>query len=465
MSAGQSDDAMRRRCLVLDKQRLADVDEKHARVRTLLTASGADALLLQDPANIAWFTAGADPARSAAEGCQTSLFVTDDARLFATNAVDSAQLFEREAFGLGFQLKQREWFQPHCALVEDLCRGRKMVSDSGFEGTRSVAKDVVRLRRPLTDLEVDRIRRLSKVLVHAVEISAGHIRPGVSEASVAGELSHRLIRRTVMPVRIQVCADGRNVRYRHWSYSEDPIESYATISCVAKRWGLHVAVSRTVCLNQVPEELWAAHQKAVLIHATGMYFSRAGQQLKDIWRKVRRIYDKFGMPTEWQLADQAEIIGYRAMEHQLTPDSDYELEAPTAMYWHPGVSASVTGDTILVLPGGCEIVTRSAVWPQLRVQVKGHDVPCCGLLLIQEDSAPEICEKNSPEKTAALFMGLHLPDDDTDGSRMDSIWELDMSLHPSVFEESETRPNQTARAETSDRTAVPERSRAGCRFP
>ena len=429
MSAGEVDDAVRRRCLVLDKQRLADVDEKHARVRKLLTAAGADALLLQDHANIAWFTAGADPARCTPEGCQTSLFVTDDARLFATNAVDSAQLFEREAFGLGFQLKQREWFQPHAKLVEDLCRGRKVISDSGVEGTRSVAQDVARLRQPLTDLEVDRIRRLSKVLVHAVEISAGHIRPGVSEASVAGELSNRLIRRTVTPVRIQVCADGRNVRYRHWSYSEDPIESYATVSCVAKRWGLHVAVSRTVCLNQVPEQVWAAHQKAVLMHATGIYFSRTGEQLKDIWPKVRRIYDKFGMPTEWQLADQAEIIGYRAMEHQLTPDSEHELVAPTAIYWHPGVNAALMGDTILVMPGGCEIVTRSAVWPQLRVQVKRHDVSCCGLLLIQHEKTQEKNRDDELAKTPPLFAGLHLPDDESDGSRMDSIWELDMTVH------------------------------------
>ncbi len=438
MSAGQSDEAVRRRCLVLDKHRLADVDEKHARVRTLLEATGADALLLQDHANIAWFTAGADPARYTMEGCQTSLFVTDDARLFATNAVDSAQLFEREAFGLGFQLKQREWFQPHAALVEDLCRGRKVVSDSGVEGTRNVAKDIVRLRQPLTDLEVDRIRRLSKVLVHAVEISAGHIRPGVSEASVAGELSHRLIRRTVTPVRIQVCADGRNIRYRHWSYSEDPIESYATVSCIAKRWGLHVAVSRTVCLNQVPEELWEAHKKAVLIHATGMYFSRTGQKLKDVWPKVRRIYDKLGMPTEWQLADQAEIIGYRAMEHQLTPDSEYELQAPTAMYWHPGIEAALPGDTILIMPGGCEIVTKSSVWPQLRVQVKGHDVSCCGLLLIRDEKTAETSERDDAAKTPGVFAGLELPDDDSDGSRMDSIWELDMSSHQSVFDESES---------------------------
>ena len=438
MSAGQSDEAVRRRCLVVDKQRLADVDEKHARVRALLTATGADALLLQDHANIAWFTAGADPARGTIEGCQTSLFVTEDARLFATNAVDSAQLFEREAFGLGFQLKQREWFQPHAALVEDLCRGRKVVSDSGVEGTRSVARDIVPLRQPLTDLEVDRIRRLSKVLVHAVETSASHIRSGVSEASVAGELSHRLIRRTVTPVRIQVCADGRNIRYRHWSYGEDPIESYATVSCVAKRWGLHVAVSRTVCLNQVPEELWEAHKKAVLMHATGMYFSRTGCKLKDVWPKVRRIYDKFGMPTEWQLADQAEIIGYRAMEHQLTPDSEYELQAPSAMYWHPGIGAALPGDTILIMPGGCEIVTKSSAWPQLRVQVKGHDVSCCGLLLIRDEKTAEINHHAEAVKTPAIFAGLNLPDDDSDNSRMDSIWELDLASHQSVFDESES---------------------------
>ena len=139
-----------------------------------------------------------------------------------------------------------------------------------------------------------------------------------------------------------------------------------------------------------------------------------------------------------QLADQAEIMGYRAMEHQLTPDSEYELQAPTAMYWHPGVNAALAGDTILVMPGGCEIVTRSSVWPQLRVQVKGHDVACCGLLLIREPQGQNMTDIDNPKKAADLFTGLNLPDDDSDGSRMDSIWELDLSAQQSVFEECES---------------------------
>jgi Xaa-Pro aminopeptidase len=440
MSLASSDEGGLRRCLVQDKRRLAEIADKQDRVRSLLNAHSADALLLQDPANIAWFTSGADVSRFATDSCQTSLFLTEDARLFATNAVDSAQLFEREVFGLGFQLKQREWFQPHAALLEDLCRGRRVVSDSGFEGTRNVAKKVAALRLPLTDLEADRLRRLSRVLVHAVEVTAGRIRRGMTESAVAGELSHRLLRRTVAPVRIQVCSDGRNQRYRHWPFGEDIIESYATVSCVARRWGLHVGVSRTVCLDHVPQDLWAAHQRAVLLHATGMYFSRHGQPLKSLWPKVHRIYEKFGLSSEWQLADQADITGYRASEHSLTPGSDWELQAPTPVFWHPSVHAAAPGDTVLVTSRGCEILTRSSVWPELRVQVKGRDVPCAGLLLIRDqDGRSENAHAVDESEEESLFRGFGVPDDDQDGSRMDTIWELDLSsAGRSVFEEIES---------------------------
>ena len=107
------------------------------------------------------------------------------------------------------------------------------------------------------------------------------------------------------------------------------------------------------------------------------------------------------------------------------------------MYWHPGVNAALQGDTVLVMPGGCEIVTRSATWPQLRVQVKGHDVPCCGVLLIRTEKTQALPRADAPQ-TSSLFAGLNLPDDDADSSRLDSIWELDMSSHQSVFEESDS---------------------------
>ncbi|MCA9034830.1 MAG: M24 family metallopeptidase [Planctomycetaceae bacterium] len=431
-----ADESRRRRHLVQDPQRLADVELKHDRVRSLLTEVGADALLLQDPANIAWFAAGADVTRFATDPYQTSLFITPEARLFATNAVDSTMIFEREAFGLGFQLKQREWYQPHTALVDDLSRGRKVISDSGAEGTRSAARRIASVRLPLTELEVDRLRRLARVLVHAVELTARNVTRGTTEAAVAGELSHRLIKRTVLPIRIQVCADGRNQRYRHWGFGEDAIESYASVSCVARRWGLHVAMTRTVVLDRVPPELLEACQKAVLIHGTGIFFSRHGRPLNEIWPRVHRIYEKFGVPDEWQMADQADITGYRSSEHQLTPENPFVLTGPVPIFWHPSVDVSMMGDTVLVTEQGTEFLTRSDSWPEMTVQVRGHEVRCPTILRLPrvEGSGLQETAKQGP---STPFNTLDFADEGSQTSRMDSIWEMDLKTDDSIFDDDE----------------------------
>ena len=433
MSEDARDAQPARRLLVQDDARLQDVDLKHDRVRSFLSSVGADALLLQEPSNIAWLTSGADLFRCAADDCGTSVFVTPEARLFATNAVDSAQIFEREAFGLGFQLKQREWFQPHQDLVEDLCRGRKVISDRGIRGTKAAPEMIRSLRMPLTSLESERLWFLSRVAVHAVEATAHHLRPGVTEAEVAGEVSHRLLKRTVAAARIQVCADGRNERYRHWTFGEHPIEQFAVISCVARRWGLHVGVTRTVCLKSVPRDLWRAFQKALMVHATGMFFSRRKNTLDEVWQKVHRIYDKFGMSTEWQLADQASICGYAINAGQLRPGSDTVIQAPSAMFWHPSVGPAMMGDTLLCMETANEQLTLSPSWPQARVIVKGREVLCPGILLLEPDSAAAIqtAERSrgaSPDgkDAAASLTCLDHPQEVEEPGQVDSIWEMEV---------------------------------------
>jgi len=437
MQGPVSDERNGRRKLVQDARRLGDVELKQERVRQLLAQHQADGLLLQDPSNIAWFTAGADLSRCASDSCLTSVFVTEDARLFATNAVDSAHVFEREAFGLGFQLKQREWFQPHNLLIEDLCRGRQVLSDSGCAGTQCVRDELRSLRLPLTILETERLRRLARVVVHAVEATARNLRSGVTEAALAGEVSHRLVKRTVTPVRIQVCADGRNRRYRHWSFGEDPVAEYVSISCVARRWGLHVGVTRTVSLNEIPAELLDAHQRAALIHATGMFFSRARQPIHEVWPKVHRIYEKFGMENEWQLADQADVVGYGTSEVRFLPKSEYVLEPPLPVFWHPTVGPAMLGDTTLVTESGVERLTPCQTgWPELNVRVKGREISCAGILRVRDiDAGSTTRTERQPQSS---FARIALSDDPQDLTRMDSIWELDLESEQSVLDEQDS---------------------------
>lgn len=415
--SGATDDEFLKRMLVQDDARLADVEEKHERVREMLKAAGADALLLQSPANIAWFTAGADLFRFGAEDSLTSIFITTEARLFATNSVDSAQIFEREVFGLGFQLKQREWYQPSSELIADLCRGRKVISDRGPQGTRMACDRIARYRLPLTELETQRLRMLSRVAVHAVEATAHHVQSGKTEAEVAGEVSHRLIKRTVTPARIQVCADGRNQRYRHWTFGESPIEKFASISCSARRWGLHVSLTRTVCLGEVPEDLLSAFHRMTLVHATGMFFSRHESTSGDVWKKVQRIYEKFDLPFEWQKADQADVIGYTLNEARIAPESDYVLQAPVPVFWHPSVGPAMAGDTVLCHDGSIEQLTKSRSWPEMPVTVKGRDLVCPGILINRSagavnESISEIAALDHPEESSPV--------------PVETVWEMEL---------------------------------------
>ncbi len=427
MNSNSREEQPPKRLLIQDAARLQDVELKHERVRKLLETSGSDALLLQNPENIAWFTAGVDRLRCVSENCTTSLFITSDARLFATNSTDSAQIFEREAFGLGFQLKQREWLQPHDDLVSDLCRARKVISDRRISGAESAAEAVRSIRLPLTELDVARMRLLSRIAVHAVEATAHNLRPGVTESEVAGEISHRLLKRTASAARIQVCADGRNERYRHWTFGEHPIEHFAVLSCVARRWGLHVGVTRTVCLERVPAELWRLFQRAMMLQATGIFFSRHGQILGDVWKKVHRIYEKFDMANEWQLADQADVVAHSECECQLTPHSEYKLQAPAPVFWHPSVGPALVGDTVLLHESSNEQLTRSSFWPHVAVRVKGREVQCPSILRVRTAGSPV---EASP--AADALFDCPVPPREDGPPQVESVWELDVAAYRSV---------------------------------
>jgi hypothetical protein len=45
-----------------------------------------------------------------------------------------------------------------------------------------------------------------------------------------------------------------------------------------------------------------------------------------------------------------------------------------AVYWHPSVGPSLTGDTILVGEKGFELLTPVEVWPKVKVDVKGSSL-------------------------------------------------------------------------------------------
>jgi len=366
---------------ILDTLRLKEISRRKELLSEYLRIKGYDSLLIQDPANFSWLTCGGDNTRQGNSTPVAAALVTQEARVILCGNVDSGQIFDRDLMGLGFLLKERPWSEDPNVLRLDVCRGRKTAADTWFPGTDYVAADLLPFRIQYGLRELERFRELGRDVTHAVEATARNFDVGATEAEIAGHLAHRLIKHRIQPVRMQVMADAQGWRYRHWAYSEERVERHCVISAVGRRHGLHVGVTRTVCLGAPSAELQEVHRLASGIQATGLFFTQHGWTMADTWKRVARIYEKFGVPDEWRCAEQADVIGYDVSEMPLRPDSQSVFQKETAVFWYPSVRSSLVGDTILVGDGKNEVITPSINWPTISVQVKGQSIERPSILI------------------------------------------------------------------------------------
>jgi Xaa-Pro dipeptidase len=181
-------------------------------------------------------------------------------------------------------------------------------------------------------------------------------------------------------VDLRVAGDDRLARYRQPTFKASPIQRRATITVTGRRHGLCASVTRTVSFGPVEPEYRNDHALATMVDATCIFFSRPGEKITEVFRRSRRIYEKFNHPHEWTLDYQGNIIGYSPREVVLRPDSPIVLEPDMAIAWSPSVQAARTEDTVVIDARGYEVVTAPQDWPQLDVAVKGFIIPRPGVL-------------------------------------------------------------------------------------
>jgi Xaa-Pro aminopeptidase len=363
--------------------RRADVDEKHARLIALMDASGLDAVVLTRAEELAWFTSGGELGEdfTSPRGA-VQIYVNHNCRAVVADNVQSPRVFEEELAGLGFQLKEHPWqVGPH-ALLADLCRNRRVAADGGMPelGLADIRPRLTAVRYPLTRLERQRLRELGRTLTLALEATCRNFEPGESEADLAGHLAHRLLREGVHPIDLRVAGDDRATRYRRATFKSAEVRTRATISAVGRRHGLCAAATRTVSLGPVDDEFRAAHALAAMVDATCIYFSRPGESVGGVFRRARRIYEKFERPDEWTLSPQGYAIGYERREWDLLPEDPRTLAHGMALRWSPSVGSARCEDTVVIDQRGYEVVTEAQRWPKLEVAVKGFPIQRPGIL-------------------------------------------------------------------------------------
>jgi len=356
--------------------RRADVEEKHRRVVQFLDETGYEALVLGRADSVAWFTSGGDLGQGlASDPSSVLLYVNRHCRAVITDNVQSARVFEEEVPGLGFQLKERIWYDNPEQVASELGHNKRVATDNGLNQWPNEMDRLRALRVSLTKFERQRFRELGRTLAVAVEATCRNFHPGEHEAHVAGHLAHRLIREGVVPVDLRVASDDRLARYRQPTFKAAPIRKHAIIAATGRRYGLCASVTRIVSFGPIDSAFRAAHSLAAMVEATYIYFSRPGETVSGVYRRARRIYEKYNHGHEWTLDYQGFLTGYSPREKMLLPESPCVLGPNLAICWSPSVGPVRCEDTVVIDERGFEVVTAAQRWPMLDVMVKGFVIP------------------------------------------------------------------------------------------
>jgi len=364
-------------------RRREDIEEKHKRVCAFLDATGHDAMVLGRGDSVAWFTSGGDLSQNLGSEVSTVLlYLNRGSRAVITDNVQSARVFEEELAGLGFQLKERPWFEDPSRVIDELGHNKRIACDLGQPGSPwpRDSNPFHALRRPLTTLERQRIRELGRTLTLAVEATCHNFVRGEKEADIAGHLAHRLIREGVVPVDLRVAGDDRLARFRQPTFKAAPIDRRVTITATGRRHGLCASVSRTVSFGPPDEAYSRCHALAAMVDASCIYFSRNGETVGEVVRRARRIFEKFGHAHEWTLDYLGFVTGYTPREALLLPDSQMVLTHGMPLCWSPSIGPARSSDTLVVDRRGYEVVTGAQNWPMIDVAVKGFEIPRPGIL-------------------------------------------------------------------------------------
>src|SRR5262249_49173760 len=106
--------------------RRVDIDNKQALIASFLKDIGRDGVLLLEPANFAWLTAGAVAQGALDPALQPALFFSAEQRWLLSANADSQRLFDEELDGLGFQLKEWPWYWSRDKYLVQWAQGRSI---------------------------------------------------------------------------------------------------------------------------------------------------------------------------------------------------------------------------------------------------------------------------------------------------------------------------------------------------
>lgn len=365
--------------------RLEEIQVKRQRLHDFMAVNGLDAVVFESQANFAWYTAGGDNhVGIATERGAALLVIHRDREFLVTSNIESPRIMAEEVAGLRFELVEVPWHEGDALTkaVKELLGQGTAASDTGFAGTKAMARPLSELRFSLTDSETERYRQVGKDTGESLAAVCLRIRPGITENAIAGMAAEELFSRGLTPVVLLIAADGRIAKFRHPINTDKEVERCVMVVACARRWGLIISSTRIVHFGKLPDDLRRKHDAVVKVDAALNLSTGVGEKIGSILQAGIDAYADVGFPDEWKLHHQGGPTGYASREFRALPDETRQVQPNQAFAWNPSIAGTKSEDTILATQEGTEFLSPSPDWPMIEVEHNGQVVKRADILIL-----------------------------------------------------------------------------------
>lgn len=323
----------------------------------------------------AWMTAGGSNAvLLAAETGVAEVVVTKSGAWVVTDEIEAQRLADEE-LPEGLSVRATAWAHPaeRESVIEELTRGREIMSDRPQRGEGSLPAGMVAAKRTMTPSEIERYQMVGLLASQAMTEAMQQADPDWAESDLAAAGAAALMQRGLEPALIMAAGERRMQLYRHPVTTADHLGLVAMMVFCARGHGLYANLTRFVSFGPLPAKLNELHLLVHEIEAEALKLSRPGVELRMVYNALAEAYASAGHSFAIREHHQGGTTGYLSREVIATPDTAEVIMEGTAVAWNPSLRGAKIEDTFLVTERGLVNLTTDPEWP--KVKVAGLDRP------------------------------------------------------------------------------------------
>jgi Xaa-Pro aminopeptidase len=364
---------------MLNKNQIADFQEKEQVLRGILRDKGAEALLLSNQNDFSWLTGGRGFIGTASTAACGTVMVTKDRTYLVAENIEAARLYKEQLGENPFvTVKEYPWQEPgeKSKILDQICGAGKRL-DAG-----EVGKELFDARTRMSTYDIERYRDICQTAAKDLEEVCRTLRSGITEYELAGQLARKFWADNLEPITLLIGFDERALRYRHPVPAGAVLKNYALIAVCARRGGLIASATRLAALKDPGNEIRERQKVSAYVDAVFAVNTLPGRTVGSVFDSALAAYTEKGYADEWKLHHQGGLTGYTARELKAVSGSTHVIRENEVYAWNPSVQGTKSENTIFITKGGFENLTHTGDYPYLTFEIDGKTVMTEDILIL-----------------------------------------------------------------------------------